>query len=190
MRNTPRRRQTGGFTLVEIMVVVIVLAVVAGAVVPNFQSAVASLRLESACRRLAGLLDYCGQAARATGQVHGLIFSGDGVHYQAVCEVPPDEDSGDEDQTPRLEPAPLPADLDRRLAEGVRLTGAEFFEEDLAKQEGGGIRILFFPDGTTEFASLRLRSTKGEERTLQLNGVSGTVTISEARPAAEEGERE
>jgi prepilin-type N-terminal cleavage/methylation domain-containing protein len=72
---------------------------------------------------------------------------------------------------------PIPGFLDRTLPEGVALSGMETYETDLSTGETEGqFRILFFPDGTTEFAKVELSIASGPRRVLVLNGINGTVS--------------
>jgi len=181
-----------GFTLIEIMVVVIVMAIVAGALAPNLGGTLQGLRLNAAARRIAEVMDYCHHAAVASGRVHGLVFAQDGVHYQVVAEADPketahggagtDAEVADEDGTSaRLAPVRLPGPLENTLPQGIRLASLE--------ADGGaggamgntpgtkGTRILFFPDGASDFVTLGLETARGEGRSIRLNGLSGTVEI-------------
>ena len=55
-RNCPRRGRTGGFSLIEVLIVVFVVMVVAAIAVPNVLSAVANIRLRASAGDLAGLM--------------------------------------------------------------------------------------------------------------------------------------
>ena len=171
-------RGRGGFTLIELMVVIIVIGIVAGAIIPNMAGSIGTIRLDGAAGRVAALLDYCYNAANSSGRVHGLLFDAEGRRFQVVAEYVPDPAywTGAYEE-PRLESIRLPGLLDSALPEGIVLSGVGAFEDDLIFTEDGGVRILFFPDGTTEFATLYLADTRGEERYVSINGVSGTVTI-------------
>src|SRR3989442_6705956 len=55
-RNCPRRGRTGGFSLIEVLIVVFVVMVVAAIAVPNVLLAVANIRLRASAGDLAGLM--------------------------------------------------------------------------------------------------------------------------------------
>lgn len=195
-------RGTAGFTLIEIMVVVIVLAILAGMMMPSLGGSLETVRLNAAANRVSDLFDYCHQAATATGRVHGLVFAGDGIHYQMIAEARPKKDeagksgdAGEAEKKPKLEPFKLPGVFETRLPEGVKLTSFESLEQEQGPDGAGegsatrdqsaepsgapgdGARILFFPDGTAEFATLVLGTARGDRRTIRLNGLSGAVRI-------------
>lgn len=62
MRNQPRtvlgQKHSQGFTLIELMVVLAILAVVAAIAVPNYQSSIAASRKTSAANQLLGALQF------------------------------------------------------------------------------------------------------------------------------------
>ena len=105
-----------------------------------------------------------------------------------VAEVAPElEDRLSAGGPPRLEPVSVPGLTTRAWPEEIRLERIEVFEDELVKGDYDTIRVLFFPDGTTEFANLYLTDPSGEARLVELNGFSGAVTVS--RPEREtEGE--
>lgn len=188
-RSAFRRLARAGFTLIEIMVVVIILGIIAGVMIPNLGGSIDSTRLETASGRIAELLDYCYNAAVATGRVHGVIFSPDGRQYKVVVETPPDAENPESDQ-PTLEPVKLPGMIESPLPDGIKLAEAAAFEEDLLTTEEGEVRVLFFPDGTTEFANLTLSDDKGAKRVVKLNGLSGTISVEVPSEGAQASEHE
>ena len=167
-----------------------VLGVVAGMLVPNLTGTGGGVRLDAAARRSASVLDDCHQSALATGKVHGMVFDADGRRFQVVREDP-GVDAGDlpTDAPPTLTRVSLPGVLDPELPEGVKISSVSAFDSSLISggeaggdgSDGGsggdGIRILFFPDGTTEFATLQLTGPDGDGRRIELNGLSGDVSI-------------
>lgn len=182
-------RTTVGFTLIEVMVVVIILAVVAGAILPTMMSSIGTTKLDTAASQIGGIMDFCYSSASATGRVHGLIFNSDKRRFQVVAEADPDPEApASLFEPPQLVPVSLPGLLDRELPEDLILESVEAFEEDLLTGENDEARILFFPDGTTEFANLYLTDSAGEQRVVELNGFNGVVTISVPEPEEEGSE--
>ena len=177
----------GAFTLVEIMVVIVVLAIVAATVLPNLGGTAGTVRLTATTRHLAALMDYCYHAASATNRVHAIVISADGRQYRVVAEVEPEfvrRESGEGGELgleadELLVPIRLPGRFSGTLPEGIAVGEVSMFETELSDAGGEQVRILFFPDGTTEFMSLVVTESGGAQRTIHLNGLSGTVTISE-----------
>jgi len=63
----------GGFTVIEIMVVVIILSIAAALAIPMLSSA-GSVQLDSAADMIAGDLEYAKSVAIAKGQNHSVVF--------------------------------------------------------------------------------------------------------------------
>ena len=182
------RGASGGvraFTLVEIMVVIVVLAIVAATVLPNLGGTAGTVRLTATTRHLAALMDYCYHAASATSRVHAIVISADGRQYRVVAEVEPEfvrresGEGGELEADELLVPIRLPGRFSGTLPEGIAVGQVSMFETELSDAGEEQVRILFFPDGTTEFMSLVVTESGGAQRTIELNGLSGTVTISE-----------
>lgn len=234
-----------GFTLIELMVVVILIGVIAAMVIPELGGSAETVRLDAATRRLSDMMDFCYHSAASSGRVHALLFDQTARCFDVVSEpaAPAAADAGtsasatgeaspvadgatatDGAAAPAPAPAPTPAAdgadgasdaaasagadasatgssttaatgvadqaaqlglvrvpipgfLDRTLPEGVALSGMETYETDLSTGETEGqFRILFFPDGTTEFAKVELSIASGPRRVLVLNGINGTVS--------------
>src|SRR5688500_9245400 len=67
-RRRPRRqtRAALGFTLIEIVMVLFIMAIVAAMAAPRYSQAIARYRLESAAGRVAADLEYARALARST----------------------------------------------------------------------------------------------------------------------------
>lgn len=194
-----RMRARRGFSLLEVIVVVIVIGVVAGVVVPNLGGSLETVRLNAAARRLSEALDYAHQRAVTTGRVHCLTIAGEGRELRLLADPAPDtEDAVDAwerlapdprelESEPELEDVRDAARLLGEWPEGVAVVEVSTFEEGLVEGEEDEARIFFFPDGTCEFARLRLESANGGLRDVALNGLNGGVTV---RIPEDEGEDE
>lgn len=175
-----RRASAYAFTLVELMIVVILLGMIAAMVVPDLRGSAERSRMESGARRIADLCDLGYRSAVGTGRVHALVFERDGRKYALLAESA--KQNANPGAPSELEPVRLPGTIGSELPEGVKLTSAAFLDETLSRDEVDRVRILFFPDGTTEYVVLTLTGESGDRRKIMLNGLSGTVTVEEAGP--------
>lgn len=78
-----RRRGRSAFTLVELLIVIMVLAVAAAIVIPNIGTAADSQAI-SAARVLGADLEMARSLALTTQQPHSLVFSTDRQSYKVV----------------------------------------------------------------------------------------------------------
>ncbi len=192
-------RARGAFTLVELMMVVIVLSVVAALTIPDIKSAANRARLDAGARRVADLCDLGYRSAVGTGRVHALIFEGDRRHYALYAEGRPQgaeddavgEASGEStDSGGQAQLTPVDTGgFGKEMPEGVLILSVRMASEALAHDEGR-TRILFFPDGTTEFATVILGDELGSRRRIRLNGISGVVKVDEPAPGENMDEEE
>lgn len=179
------------FTLIEVMVVIIIISIMAGAVIPNLGGSMGTVRLKAGAREIADLMDFCYQSAVASGRVHALVFEEDGRRYEVVAERPDETGSFNPDAPPMLDPVSLPGNFDRTLPEEIAIHSMYVFETDLVRDEEGRLRVLFFPDGTTEFATLYLEDASGRRQSVEINGMSGEIRVGPAEPpGASEGDEE
>jgi len=77
----PRRQGRGGFTLIELMIVMVILAIAAAIAVPMVSSA-GSIQLRSAVNMVAADLEYAKSLAIGTGQRHSVVFDAANETYR------------------------------------------------------------------------------------------------------------
>ena len=121
------RQRTAAFTLVEMLIVIVLVGIIAGAVVPDANPSISS-QLENAARTLAADIDYCRSLAVANNSNYRLRFEINNNRYilehsgpnAALDVLPP---------SPFFSPGSSPAqqilDFDEQpvLATGVDLWG-------------------------------------------------------------------
>jgi len=166
------------FTLVEMMVVVAVIAILVGAIAPEFSGTFASMQLSSAAGQLGDRMAFCYSAAvaRQTGyRLHLDPETGRAwVTHEVVLET------GEHDyelvQTPGMQSYVLPETV--------------FFEPEYVQaylnidEEEGSYYIQFRRDGTADFCRVRLTSLRVGVMEISLNGLTGRVVIRQV-PLAE-----
>ncbi len=167
-----------GFTLIEIMVVVILIAIVTATIVPNLGGSAGGRQLDATAEQFENLFDYCYNASLSARRVYGVIFAPDHQAFDVVSfriERNPDDPEAQEEAF--VESVKVPGLTEKKLPEGVRLAEVIAFDETLIHGPEEDIRILFFPDGSTEFATLIFEDESGDQRGLDLNGLSGSVRV-------------
>lgn len=159
-----------GFTLLEIMVVVLVIALVAGIVIPRFDS-IFETQLKSAMRKLAGSIKFCFNEAVIKQATLRLEFNiREGTFNYSILIVDPDSKIG--------QFVEMPSDI----AEPVALPAGVFFKDivtprSLQKVDDGEAYILFYPTGYAEKAVIHLADIHGRTYTMLVKPLNGGVKI-------------
>jgi prepilin-type N-terminal cleavage/methylation domain-containing protein len=185
-RREGRVPAAGGFTLIELMVVIVILAVLSSMIIPAMGGSMGRMRAETAARMIADLADHCYRQAVTTGRVHALVISADGRELAVLAEPPVDPatplwgvplDADGNPVEPALQPVGIPGWMDRMLPEGVMVSEATLFDTEAAQTVEGDAQLLFFPDGTAEFGVVSVSSLEGDVYDVTIEGMSGTVRV-------------
>lgn len=145
-----------GFTLLELLVVLVVASLAMGLVGPAFQRLLPGLQLETEGRKVAALLRHARSQA---------ILSG------APVAISQDAETGGLRLSYREQPYRLPAHLTLSL-EGGPAGDSE---------QTGSTRILFYPQGDSSGGSLNLEGEEGRGQLIEVDWLSGRVLRSAAK---------
>lgn len=140
-----------GFTLLELMVVLVVAALAAAVAVPNVQPAIEALRMRSATQDVASALSHVRGQALSLGKEAEFTLDVERHSYSV---------------TGRLKPYALP--------ESVKLS---LFTADFLQAEGRG-RIVFYPDGSASGGRVSLEGG-GKKRLVDVVWLTGNVVVRE-----------
>lgn len=181
---TGLRRPTG-FTLIELMVVIIIIGIVSALVLPEMRGTYEEALLRSSSRRLMDAFTLAYSRAVTFNERYYVRLDRQTGHYVV-------EKSGRLNQAAERgsRPGPFPGgegELDPRISVEIRKAGepgpdnasqAAFPNsslEALAPQDA----ITFYPDGTADEAEIRLRDRQGFRLALRINPTTARVRIME-----------
>lgn len=179
-RQDPRRSPTdapigaAGFTVIEILVVIVIIGLITAMVVPNLGAFVPRARLDAAAKVLAANIDYLRSEARIQGKRYSLELDLDRGTWRRV--LPPEERLTTEQDVQSLEPR---QEEWSRLQEGVRIVTAGNGNEGMAK--GGTFALVFDHNGQTGDQSIVLQLADDPTMTWTVNirGLTGQCEILE-----------
>ncbi|HXX95038.1 MAG TPA: GspH/FimT family pseudopilin [Planctomycetota bacterium] len=161
-----------GFTLLELILVMILIFTLAGVVMPRFSDTFPSLQLRTSADRLLSWLRKARAEAALTGVRYRLVLDTKAKKFWLAFEAQPWKDPG---RFQTLEGAWTP----ETLPDSVTLETLEGLDQDPDQADR---KVLEFrPDGTSSDATIVLGGAKGEKRTLKVVGATSKVSI-EAPP--------
>lgn len=189
-RARPPRTGPEGFTLLELIVVLLVIAIVAGVAVPSFVTAMPGYRLRNDMRGLFAAARYARSRAVITGLRHRLVIDDFEGAYWMEREADPFEAPGSW--------TPLEGTPGRPQALRGTVRFADIDTQELSDPEGPSRGVVFRPDGTAEREALVVLGLSGDPDELlglwvrSLTGLSRVVegeALDEARETLGEVER-
>lgn len=168
-------RGAAGFTMIEILVVLLVMGLITAMVVPNLGAFVPKAKLDAAAKVLAANIDHMRSEARIQGKRCALELDLDKGRWRRVLP-PEDRLTTDQDQDS------LEAFYEdwTELQEGVRIVSAGNLNEGLAK--GGTFSLVFDHNGNTGDQSvvLRLEDDPTMVWTVNIRGLTGQCDVLES----------
>jgi general secretion pathway protein H len=159
---------SAGFTLIEMIIVILVLGIAAGFLIPKFQDS-SKVELRSHSRRLALTMRHLREQAILTGRTYRLFFDL-GQHRYWVESA--DESSLEERWKPE----------DGTLGKGITLPEVIGFTDVFLPLGGGkfeeGIPFTdFYPDGTMDYTVVHIDDAE-EAYTIETEPMAGGVYLS------------
>jgi len=171
MRTSTRIRPSDGFTLLELSIVLLIVAIAAAFVIPRLRSTDAQA-LESAAARLATTARYLYQEAAFRRRPMRLNLDLD-KHAYWVTVLSDDPDRPDEfvlDDSPLSHPTALPGSV----------VFADVVVPALGKVEAGSVFAQFLPEGWVDPLVVHLTNARHEFATLAIEPLSGKTRVANA----------
>jgi len=171
MTRPGRQRARDGFTLLELLIVMIIIVIAAFAVRPTFGKAIEGNQERTALRQLVGFFQLARTQSVAKGRLVRLTFEPMEATFAAEVQTEPDRDPTVFDPMRLLGRSgiQLPDSLSvSRLAIG----GQEVSARDRAD-------IYFYPDGRTDGVSMLLADDYGREVLVEVSSATGRVRFRE-----------
>ena len=163
VREKARRKAPAGncgFTLVELVVVVVIIGLILASVAIRFDSLTVSARLRASAREIASTIGLAHSQACSTGRAQTIVFDTDNQQYWI------ESDSGEE---PDNEWLPKKRTLYRDITFEDIQVGEEMYSER------GTLSIEVSPLGVTSACMVHLEAEGGAQMTLEVCPLTGMV---------------
>jgi general secretion pathway protein H len=181
-------RNHRGFTLLELIVVLIIISLMSAVVVPKLTGPMSNLDLKTAAKKISASLRYVRSHAASEKTTYVALFDFEKNRLVIIDSPIPPLMKGDFhinnretfDRTPAE-----PQDNEKNppsglktyyLPEGVKLVKAVSREGDL---NSGFFRIFFFPSGGSSGGEITVASERGRQYKINVDFITGMVQLSE-----------
>jgi general secretion pathway protein H len=166
---------SGGYTLLELLVVLIIISLVSALVAPKLAGSLSSLNFKTTAKRLSSSLRYARSQATSEKITYGamlhmdknrlLIIADSPLHTESLQEIIDDE----EEQMARASFVyDLPSEI--KIEKAVSADG---------EVNSGFFSILFFPSGGSSGGEIELVNEKGRRSKITVDFITGSVKLNQ-----------
>jgi len=162
-----------GFTLLELLVVLVIIAAISALVGPRLLGSMGSTHLSTASKKVATSLRYARTQAVSKGVVYVAVFDGETQKITIKARRPSsgvegEADAGD-DGTGLEE-----KEMAYELPEGIKLEKVESGDREV---RSGSLEVLFFPTGGSSGARIVLINEREMRRVVVVDFITGAVKL-------------
>lgn len=172
-------RNHKGFSLLELMVVLVIIGFISGLVVPRIGSTLPNIRLKTTARHLAAMFRYCSNMAMNKSKALRLVMDIDGQKIFLVTEI--DFSKANQSLTSYLSEQEDAQAFDNetlyRVPDNVSILNVTAPAAIDEKQVSGLFSVLFFSNGSSTGAVIKLINSVGKSATVSAALITGNVTI-------------
>jgi general secretion pathway protein H len=161
-----RQARPQGFTLMELVVVMVLLSLMTAFAVPKIRTSLFSDQLKSTARRVIGLVNATGQEARSEHRPYLLIFDSTSREFRVRTEKSVTGKQA-EKETPVIRPVSVP--------EGVRVL--DFTSVHGGTKNSGELFLRFSKKGYVDKTLIHFSDGSGRELTLSLSPFLGVSRL-------------
>lgn len=177
-----------GFTLIELMVVIVLVGIMAAMIVPEMKGTYENALLRSTSRKLVSAFNLASSRAVALSEVHRIQLDPRNGRY--LVERPVHEGEAGSGFVPVRDVPGAEGQLDTRISIELRAddessaetareeSGRSLAEEDAEKRQRREV-ISFYPDGTADAREVLLRDREGFWLGLRINPITARVHVVE-----------
>jgi type II secretion system protein H len=170
------QRGRAGFTLIELMVVIIIIGIMTALMIPEMKGTFQDALLRSTSRELINVFDLTYSRAVSLNQLRRVRLDEKTGRYLVEKQV---TENGQEEFVPADDVPGSKGQLDSRIAvefhQPGNISSEANSEAPVSGNDLSGVTIAFYPDGTADGGNITLRDREGFRLLLQINPVTARV---------------
>jgi len=164
-----------GFSFIELLVVLVILAIGSAFVVPRLAGTLDNISLGTASKKISASLRYARSRATTENRVYVVLFDFDKdcVTVRPV-HAASNQDAGGDEAEDRQESAPSKT---YSLPEKIRLEKGVSVDDEV---DSGIFKIVFCPNGSSSGGKVLLKNDRGNRYQVQVDFITGSVRLGKA----------
>jgi len=174
-------RRSSAFTLMELLVVCLLIAVMAAIIVPEMRSSFEDALLRSSGRKLVDVFGLAYSRAVSLNQLHRVRL--DKYSGQYLIEKQIGDTLEEEDFEPATDIAGFKGQIDSRISMDIQISEPEVSDDSISELQNqaplSSEAICFYSDGTADPCDILLRDRMGFQLVLQISPTTGRVHLLE-----------
>ena len=165
-------RPSSGFTLFELLVVILIISLVSALVMPRMAASLPGVQLKSTARAVAASLRYARSRAVYESTPYIAIFD----NTQNFVAVEPIETPIDAAESKGIRKILNMSELEKvyEFDEGIEF---EVLNDNAADEDPDVFAIFFFPRGDSSGANIVLKNLRRKQYTITVDRITGLVEI-------------
>ena len=185
-----RKHRNAGFTLLELIVVLVIVGLMSALVAPKLVGPLGDLNLKTASQKISASLRYARSQAASEKATYVAVFDFDKNRLVVIDPPVPLPAKGDVPVKNReavdKTPGDAPEDQHGRpgwvkaysLPDGVKLAKGASREGDV---HSGLFRVFFFASGSSSGGEITVANERGRQYRIRVDFITGTVELLEGR---------
>jgi general secretion pathway protein H len=183
MNSTVRQPPGSGFSLIELMIVLVIMSFVLALAGPAVTRGLSGLTLKTAAKKVAAALRYARSQAVNRSQPYSVIFDRENERV-VIRGIPPPPDLALEEPQSDAELAAKELKTKPEIKVVSLPEGITFKEITVGNTEAGAakeelLQMVFFPDGTSQGGELILADSRDRKFRVSVAFLTGVVTLEE-----------